>query len=608
MATARPAPRGKTADVTNWILTSLAVSLLFHVVLVHYVGGIRLFDVESFTSTISRWFNVVDVPRTEPPPEIARYAATLPPQAEPAPEPDPTLIPIVPPVPRVDRLPLGDEGPSVSAPPQPSQVRLPDSNLPIVSRVGLPDVDQTLTQVGEVAPVQLARHDRALPPGPGVRPVAAGAPALPAPPPPSLAPPAVEAPRPEPAARAGEIAPPALRPNTVPVFLGDGPPPGIEIPIGQELPAGPEPPTARIAVAPGQERPSPTPEPKDTTPLRPLSGEVAVNLAMYEEPGDPLQYFRLEIALAKPDKLPVIPKDVMFICDVSMSIRLADLRIVRHAIVSHLRELGPADRFNVVVFSTQARKLYPDFVEPTPDRIAAAEAFMDRIPGQIRTNVYGVLQAVVHDIAQRSDPGRPTNIFFISDGYSTSGIRDARRIVNEIGALARPNFSIFTFDAGRGSNRYLLDLVAYRSRGTAAFTEGSEDPAHVAAKLFQTVAQPVLMELRPVFTNLQVEETYPDFLPNLYADHPIVIYGRCRAGENVTIELQGRNPLARHALAYSHVPGPPDPALSDIAREWARRKIHRIVSDMAREGETPALRAEIERLGAKYHVRTPYGE
>ncbi len=108
------------------------------------------------------------------------------------------------------------------------------------------------------------------------------------------------------------------------------------------------------------------------------------------------------------------------------------------------------------------------------------------------------------------------------------------------------------------------------------------------------------------YSNLDVEETYPAFLPNLYADKPIVLYGRCKPGQNVTIQIEGRIPYAGRTLQFSHTPGAPDPARADIAHEWARQKIHHIVADMARAGETSALRAEIERIGREYGVRTPY--
>jgi hypothetical protein len=603
VATIKPAPH-RSSDVTNWVLTSIAASLLFHVLLVHFFGGIGFFDTEVFKSAVSRWFSIVDLPLPEPP-EFSTALGSVATQADQPQAGDvgPNEIPLIGSEPRMASPAFGsDSSPGAPSHP-PVQVRLPDTNLPVVHGAGSPDVDQTLLQVGEIAPIPT--RVRETPPATVPRPMATAAPGLPATPRASMALPEVSAPKPVTPSQAGELAPPTIKPSTTQALVGAGiPSVGIEIPI-QEVSASQDIPAPRVVIKPTPEAQEPV---EDARPVVPLADEVSVKVTLYAEPGDPSQYFRMEIAVAKPDQLPVIPKDVMFIVDVSMSIHRHNLRVVREAIVGYLRTLRAPDRFNVVVFSSDVRKLFPSFAEPSPERVGVAEAFIDRISGQIRTDVYGALTAVICDIAQNSAENRPTNIFFISDGYSTSGIRDARRIVNEISTLARPNFAIFPFDAGRTSHRYLLDLLAYRTRGRVTFTEGAEEAAKVAPSLFRSFDKPVLMDLRPLFTNLQVEDTYPAFLPNLYADQPIVFYGRCTPGQNVTVQLQGTNPIARRSFVYSQAPGAPDPSQSEIAREWARRKIHHIVSDMARQGETPDLKAELQRLAAKYHVPTPYGQ
>jgi len=609
MATIKSAPHRPT-DVTNWILTSIAASLLFHVLLIHFFGGIGFFDTEVFKSAVSRWFNIVDLPLPEPP-EFSTALGSVPNQAdqpqtgEVAPT---TEVPLIGSEPRVASPAFGSDSLPGAPSHQPVQVRLPDTNLPLVHGVGAPDVDQTLPQVGEIAPVPTLVPET--PAATVPRPVATAAPGLPPTPRVSVALPEVGAPKPVTGKQADDLAPPTIKPSTTQAIAAtDLPPAGIEIPIQEAAGTGLDEriPAPRVVIKPTPEAPEPA---QDVRPVVPLADEVAVKVTLYAEPGDPSQYFRMEIAVAKPDQLPVIPKDVMFIVDVSMSIQRHNLRIVRETIVNYLRTLRAPDRFNVVVFSSDVRKLFPSFAEPRPERVAAAEAFIDRISGQIRTDVYGALTAVIRDIAAGGTltESRPTNIFFVSDGYSTSGIRDARRIVNEIGSLAKPNFAIFPFDAGRSSHRYLLDLLAYRTRGQVTFTEGPEEAARVAPALFRSFDKPVLMDLRPLFTNLQVEDTYPAFLPNLYDDQPIVLYGRCTPGQNVTVQLQGTNPLTRRSLVYSQAPGPADVSQSEIAREWARRKIHHIVSDMARQGETPDLKAELQRLAAKYHVPTPYGQ
>ncbi|MFP4057209.1 MAG: VWA domain-containing protein [Candidatus Brocadiia bacterium] len=589
-------------DVSSWVLTSLAISLLVHVLLMHVLGSIRLFDVEVFTSAVSRWFNVVEVPETVTPPELATYAKQLPQQAESPQEPSPTDVPLI--GPNQERLrPSFEKQPQPGSPQarrEPSRVRLPDTELAVVHHAGPGGIDQTRAALGEVAPVRGPTVEPEGPSRAGRRTVGQGLPGLPGAPPVSLALSEVPAPRPGKVTHRGALAPPKAKPDATPVELGEAPPAGIVIPMA-DLASVQEPEIPQY-VLPAEG----TFGDQETTPVIPFGDEVDVAMTMYAEPGNPRLYFRLEIAVAKPEELPAVPKDVMFIIDVSLSMKLREIRQARRAIVRYLGTLRPEDRFNVVAFSEQPRKLFPDFVPPTPERMQAVDRFVDRIPGQIKTDVYRVLWAVVRDVAKSAVRNRPTNIFFISDGRSTSGIRDARRIVNDIGAFAQPNFAVFAFDAGRGGNRYLLDLLAYRSRGTLTYTEDIDGSAARLARLFADYDQPVLLRPRITYTNLEVDETYPAALPNLYADQPIVLYGRCTPGQDVTIRLQGDNPSARRALEYSHKPGAPDPSRTDIAREWARRKIHHIVSDMAKLGETAERRAEIERLGRKYNVRTLY--
>jgi len=604
MATARPRRRLRD-DVSSWILTSLAISLLLHVVLVHYLGGLRVFDVEVFRSAVTKWFSIDEDLLQPVAPDIAAQTTKAPPASVDPSEVEPDDVPLTAPQPHEGRLELPAD--QALSPPDngPDQVRPPHTNPVVLHHRGpAVDISQTDAHLGREAPVGTTPSATVGQAGRGTHSVLGGSPGLPEPPAVSLELAEVRAERPAAKTHAGALAAPTPAPDATPVTLGGAPIPGIIIPLDNDITRKPTD-IHRVIIS---EPPEYTPKEVIQPPVIPLAAdEVSVGFQMYSEPGDSQAYFRLEIAVAKRDRLPVIPKDLMFICDVSLSIRSREIEITRDAIVDYLSHLRRTDRFNIAVFSEQPRKLFPDFVEPTPERIQAAARFIDRIPGQVKTDVYRVLKAVVRDVAQQSIRNRPTNIFFISDGRSTSGIRDARRIVNEIGAYARPNFAILPFDAGSRGDRYLLDLLAYRSRGTCTFCDDIDKAPKLESSLFQAYDNPVLMNLRLDYTNLDVAETYPTFLPNLYADRPIVIYGRCRPGQNVTIRLQGKNPYARRALRYSHTPGAPDPSLRDIAREWARRKIHHIVSDMARVGETSELKAEIRQLGLRFNVRTPYG-
>ncbi len=585
-------------EVSRWVLTSLMVSLLFHLLAVHFLGQQRLFDVESFATSVSRWFHVVEIPPT-PAPELAARSTKLPPQAERPKPPPPVEVPLLKPEERIPQPELGPEGGPAPAPRVPAAVRLPEAPVPVVHARGGADIDQTLAEMGEVAPSRTRLAPVAPPARAGTRKVLSGTSGRLVPQRAAIALAELGAPRPATESVAGPLAPPKVEPAAVEVDLAAPPPEGITIPLEPAVATqGAQPPPVLVFPSSVEE--------EEARPVIPLGDEVGVKMETYARPGDPMLYFKLEIAVTKPEKLPVIPKDVVFVCDVSLSMKRREIDIAREAIVSYLQTLRETDRFNVVVFSERAKKLFPDFVEPTPERVEAARRFVRRIPGQYKTDVYRVLQSVVRDVAAHSVRNRPTTIFFVSDGRSTAGIREVRRIVNYISAYARPNFAILPFDSGRGGNLYLLDLLAYRTRGEVTHTDDIEAGGQALRKLFKAHEDPVLMNLRLTYTNLDVAETYPTFLPNLYVGKPIVIYGRCKPGQNVTVQLEGKNPYAKRALRFSGTLGKPDPAHAEIAREWARRKIHHLVADMARTGESRELRAEIERLGQLYGVPTPY--
>lgn len=596
-----PATRRHRDEVSRWVLTSLMLSLLVHLLLVHYLGAMRLFDVESFASSVSRWFHVVEMPPA-PPPEIAAYARNLPPQAERPAPPPPVEVPLLKPEQRIPHAELGPEGGPAPAPRSPAAVRLPEAPVPVVHARGGADIDQTLAQMGEVAPQRTRLAPAVAPRGAGVRKVLRGTSGRLVARRARIALAELGAPRPATESVAGPLAPPKVEPTPVEVPLSGPPAQGIAIPLEPAL-AVQEAETPPVLIFPAIVE-----EGEGGRPVVPLGDEVGVKMETYGHPGDPMLYFKLEIAVAKPEKLPVIPKDVVFICDVSLSMRRREIDVARQAVGAYLGRLRATDRFNVVVFSEQAKKLFPDFVEPTPERVAAAARFIRRIPGQVKTDVYRVLQSVVRDVAAHSVRNRPTTIFFVSDGRSTAGIRDARRIVNYISAYARPNFAILPFDSGRPGNLYLLDLLAYRTRGELTHTDDIEEGGQALRRLFNSHENPVLMNLRLTYTNLDVAETYPTFLPNLYAGKPIVIYGRCKPGQNVTVQLEGKNPYAKRALRFSGKLANPDPTQGEIARQWARRKIHHLVADMARVGEKPELKDQIKRLGRQYGVPTPYSD
>ncbi|MDP6357133.1 MAG: VWA domain-containing protein [Planctomycetota bacterium] len=191
---------------------------------------------------------------------------------------------------------------------------------------------------------------------------------------------------------------------------------------------------------------------------KPLQPHVITEFKVFREPGSTKSFFKLNIKARDSSKLPVIRKNVLFCVDISLSIPKEELAEVRKGVRTYLTEhMHPEDKFNIVRFSEEARRAFYSFVPPNPKNIETGLSFIKKVPGQVKTDVYRVLHSIVLNIFSRY---RPCHVFLITDGHSTQGIRDTRRIVHDIAPVTRSNISIFTIDIGTDGNRYLLDLVA----------------------------------------------------------------------------------------------------------------------------------------------------
>ena len=118
--------------------------------------------------------------------------------------------------------------------------------------------------------------------------------------------------------------------------------------------------------------------------------------------------------------------------------------------------------------------------------------------------------------------------------------------------------------------------------------------------------KPVLMNIRAQYGNFEADEVYPETLPNLYAARPIVIYGRCLPGDTIAVRIMGDGTAGRRKFLYTSTLPEVSTDDTSIAREWARGKIHHLVSLIAREGEKRKYLDEMHQLSERYKLASPF--
>jgi hypothetical protein len=204
-----------------------------------------------------------------------------------------------------------------------------------------------------------------------------------------------------------------------------------------------------------------------------LDAFVTVSVVVYREPAGG-GYFRADIAPnRRSDALPDVTKDVLLVIDHSTSISGAKLEQFKEGTIAALQCLNPKDRFDVVAFTEQSARCFGTLQPVAPETLRTARDYVAALVRGGMTDVFGSMAPFVSE--NNPDPGRPLNIFLMSDGNSTINIRQDDDFVRGIVGMNPGNVSIFSFSAGKKANLFLLQFLGYLNRGFSLHEEELRD-------------------------------------------------------------------------------------------------------------------------------------
>lgn len=332
-----------------------------------------------------------------------------------------------------------------------------------------------------------------------------------------------------------------------------------------------------------------------------------IELTAWRNPGEAEGYFQVRIVPRKGESIPVLPKDVTFVVDASNSIPQHKLNITTKAVRDALYQLKPEDRFNVIVFRESPQPFKPDVIEATRENVDAAAQFIRTLESRGETNVYKALLPVVQ---HRPREGTPGVVLVVSDGRPTAGIQDGRVIINGLTADNTYGNGIYAFGGGRTVNRYLLDLLAYRNKGAARVVSGIEDIGRDLPAFFETLRDPILVDLKKDFGRIDETQIFPRTMPDFFQGQAVTLFGRYRPDldDEFTLWLAGKAGNRKKEVIFRTGFDDALEGTQEVARGWAFQKAYYIIGRISREGETPELLGELRNLRAAYGVRTSYDE
>ncbi len=294
--------------------------------------------------------------------------------------------------------------------------------------------------------------------------------------------------------------------------------------------------------------------------------EKFVNLSASRFDDSHWTYFRLMVSPRT--SLPVVPKDVVILLDASGSIgseRLVSCRLAAKEILRSAFNTG--DRFNIVAFRNSYSYAFRRWQECNRESFAAADKWLANLSAHGRTDVFGTIRSV---LTLPRDPARPLIALVVTDGDANSGVSDTAQILSKFTDLNDGLVSVYMYGVKESANRELIDVLTHGNRGESFIYGGLRWKAGSGIeKLSDRFRDPVLSDIRVVFTADSGAEAYPRLIKNLYRGDTVMIVGRVPKGrDEVAFSLKGLNGRKPYE-AFFRVPMGKIASDPSLAGAWA---------------------------------------
>ena len=324
--------------------------------------------------------------------------------------------------------------------------------------------------------------------------------------------------------------------------------------------------------------------------------EIQSGLMLYE--GQDENFFLLMVQPPErvmPEDIP--PREYIFVVDVSGSMNGFPLNTAKKLLKNLIGNLKEGDKFNVILFAGGSRLMAASSVPVSSDNIRKALRLIDKQRGGGGTEL---LSALRKGLALPRDETFSRTMIIVTDGY----IGAEGAVFEEIQEnLNRTN--VFSFGIGSSVNRYLIEGMAKAGQGEPFVVTKPQQADAIAERFRRYVQAPVLTHVELEFNNFETYEIEPPSIPDLFANRPVIVFGKWRGRLGGTIELTGaggREDFAQIIHVADFRPMETNRALRYL---WARSRIARL-SDFNAKLSNSENKAEITTLGLSYNLLTAY--
>jgi Ca-activated chloride channel family protein len=291
------------------------------------------------------------------------------------------------------------------------------------------------------------------------------------------------------------------------------------------------------------------------------------------------------------------PREYVFVLDVSGSMHGFPLDTAKQVLKSLIGRLKPTETFNVVLFSGGSRVLAPQSLAANSQNVTRAVSLIDGLDAGGGTELEAALRKVIR-LPRSGFESR--SVVVVTDGFiaEEKGVFD---LIHE--NLNTTNF--FAFGIGSSVNRYLIEGIAKAGMGEPFVVIGREQADAAAERFRSYIESPVLTNIDVRYRGFDAFDVEPQTQPDLFAERPVVLFGKFNGARTGQIEVRGRTAQGVFSRVFNMQDSVTRPEHAALPQLWARTRIARL-SDFSFGREDAETIQEVTNLGLTYNLLTPH--
>ncbi|NXV76895.1 ITIH3 inhibitor, partial [Atlantisia rogersi] len=354
-----------------------------------------------------------------------------------------------------------------------------------------------------------------------------------------------------------------------------------------------------------------------------LDGDFIVKYDVKRTTPDNLQivngYF---VHFFAPTNLPNLPKNVIFVIDISGSMSGREIEQTREALLKILDDIKEDDFFNFILFGSEVHTWKETLIKATPENLDEARKFVRGIDTEGMTNLHGGIMRGIDMLNAAHEgnliPKRSASIIImLTDGQPNVGISNTQDIQEHVKKAIEGKYPLYNLGFGYGVDYNFLEKMALENKGLARRIYPDSDAALQLQGFYDEVSNPMLMDVELNYPENEISDLTKTNFKHFYDGSEIVVAGRFIDNNQNSLTVDVRGEGANDALSYTTQQDAEQTAKAFqeqeyifgdyIERLWAYLTIEQLLEKrIAATGEEKEnLTAEALDLSLKYKFVTP---